>query len=322
MGKNVFMAKRGAYCILYDIPGALSKLHSSQIFYSVKNISPHFDNKQSLWQTLSDLEKNVLAVNMFPTIRVVKQNKKWISLDNRRLFVFQNSVNCEVPVFIIPQHAPLESYRSVNVLDCSCKCCVFGQNLNRGTVVSKRSLDDSYARSCAWRLFLKEKKPPSALLLAHSCILPSVDHFHVAKNFGEQIKKSFLASPTRCTKRMHTVDNMTSCKKWKGSNRKRTILQHIDDSKLSVDPLHVANGNKKQRNRVRNAKRMHTVDNMTSCKKWKGSNKRTFLQHIHNVIPLTIIDDGNTIPATSSGLPHRIVKSGFFEGYKNKKKNI
>jgi len=164
--ENVVLGKQGMYCIVYDIVTKISGLSPWQIRFSKNSISSHFSKNDCLWSTISDLEQHILDPEDFPPIRVVQQNNNWVSLDNRRLFLFQNARIVSIPVIILDKYVDeIESYTSVSVLPCKCeKCCKFLK-------VQPSKHIDSFRSSC-WQLFLEAEVPPSVLLLQSTEILP------------------------------------------------------------------------------------------------------------------------------------------------------
>jgi len=175
---HVWLGKHGAFCIVYDIPTKYSSLSAWDICFSQDSIESHFTTKQSVWKVISDLEKNILDCTTFNPIDVVRKQNQWISLNNRRLFVFQNAGINNIPVRVIEQiPRDIKPYRSVQVLPCKCESCGFGEFSTRYSEKQDKENDDTWARSWAWNLFLKEESPPSALLLTNSFILPSTRRF-------------------------------------------------------------------------------------------------------------------------------------------------
>jgi len=177
---HVWLGKHSAFCIVYDIPTKCSTLSAWDICFSQPSIESHFSTKQSIWKVISDLEKNILNCKAFNPIGVVRKENQWISLNNRCLFVFQNAGIHNIPVIIIGQPPKdIKPYRSVQVFPCKCKSCALDEfSTQYFDNQDNKFNDDTWARSWAWQLFLKEENPPSALLLANSFILPSARRFN------------------------------------------------------------------------------------------------------------------------------------------------
>lgn len=178
---HIWLGKKDAFCIRYEVYGKLKHLSPWEISFSETSVPAHFENDFSLWKAISDLEKNVLDSTTFSPIRVVRKDKQWVSLDNRRLFVFQNASISSIPVIAFDTALQnIKLYRSVNVQRCNCKQCDYEQDTNTAGSLGKHEEinNDAWARSWSWLLFLTEKNPPSALLLADSLVLPSVQHFN------------------------------------------------------------------------------------------------------------------------------------------------
>merc|ERR1712228_1076482 len=95
---HIWLGKDDTFCIRYEIEGKLTHLSPWELWFSEASIQPHFVDGSSLWKTISDLEMRTLDPTEFPVIRVIRKNKRWISLDNRRLFVFQNATISSIPV--------------------------------------------------------------------------------------------------------------------------------------------------------------------------------------------------------------------------------
>lgn len=173
---HIYLGKEGAFCICYEVQGKETHLSPWEISFSETSVPAHFADGCSLWKTISDLEKNILDPTKFPPIRVVRKDKRWISLDNRRLFVFQNAAISSIPVitFDASPQKTFNIHRSVNIPRCNCKQCGYDNGSREEKNKQEKSNNDAWARSWSWLLFLKEKNPPSALLLADSLILPSV----------------------------------------------------------------------------------------------------------------------------------------------------
>jgi len=189
---HVALGKQDVYCIVYDIHSQFFTLSPLQISFSKSYVSAHFDDNQSLWSVIRNLEKNTLDPSTFPPIRVVRKDDKWISLDNRRLFVFQNASISSISVNMLNQSFEVtDSYRSVKVKSCSCKECDFAKYKEKSTERNRKSCNDAWARSWSWRLFMEEETPPSAFLLANSLILPSIRNSEYLGNISSsKLQKS------------------------------------------------------------------------------------------------------------------------------------
>ncbi|XP_060591261.1 uncharacterized protein LOC132746204 [Ruditapes philippinarum] len=66
-------------------------LRPSDIYYSQSSISNHFSSPYiPIGETLDDLCEGRLSVYDIDSITVAKHNGRWITLDNRRLWVFRH----------------------------------------------------------------------------------------------------------------------------------------------------------------------------------------------------------------------------------------
>jgi hypothetical protein len=77
-----------------------SSLHETQIVVDVRKIGfsqstikPSFKNGTSVEDCINGIRKGTVSIREFPLIRVVWVNNQYISLDNRRLFVFKSSLS-------------------------------------------------------------------------------------------------------------------------------------------------------------------------------------------------------------------------------------
>lgn len=70
------------------------KLSSNEIHYTQDSIRSTWGRAtdhagQSIYNTLHDLQNGTINVKNIPAITVIKHNRNWYSLDNRRLYVFK-----------------------------------------------------------------------------------------------------------------------------------------------------------------------------------------------------------------------------------------
>ncbi|XP_063419735.1 uncharacterized protein LOC134704882 [Mytilus trossulus] len=70
-------------------------LRPSEIYFSQKEINNHFDKRSShrnknLGETLDELVEGQCSINNIPTISVMWRGGKWVTADNRRLWVFRH----------------------------------------------------------------------------------------------------------------------------------------------------------------------------------------------------------------------------------------
>lgn len=70
------------------------KLKPSEIFYSQDSINGYFDSKSNhrhikIGQTLDDICEGRCSIDDIPTISVVVKDGRWVTADNRRLWVFR-----------------------------------------------------------------------------------------------------------------------------------------------------------------------------------------------------------------------------------------
>jgi len=124
---NVWLGYGGAFIILYGSHMKTTTLSPQDILFSKKSIPAHFDDHSSVKKTISDLKKKTLCPEFISPIHIVKKDDKWISLDNRRLFAFQE-VNISEILVILVNHENLETvdgYASVQISSCNCNDCCF-----------------------------------------------------------------------------------------------------------------------------------------------------------------------------------------------------
>lgn len=122
---NVWLGYGGAFVILYGCHMKTIPLSPNDILFSKNTIPAHFDDC-SVWKMVSELKKKKLSQKFVPPIRVVKKENKWISLDNRRLFVFQKACISEILVIVMTDYKNLETvngYVSTLILQCNCDEC-------------------------------------------------------------------------------------------------------------------------------------------------------------------------------------------------------
>lgn len=125
--ENVWLGQNGAFCIVYDYDGKLSTLPPNDIYYSSTEIPAHFVDNYSIRKTVIDINKGKVDYGEIPPIRVVKDGDKWISLDNRRLYVFRNAVTS--PILAIIMNTPfkqVKAYSDVKIAACECQDCGSG----------------------------------------------------------------------------------------------------------------------------------------------------------------------------------------------------
>ena len=72
----------------------MMRLKPSDIMFSQENINNYFDEKSDhgatlIGETLDDLCEGRCLISDIPTIRVMKRDGKWVTADNRRLWVFR-----------------------------------------------------------------------------------------------------------------------------------------------------------------------------------------------------------------------------------------
>lgn len=84
-------------------------LKPSEIFYSQDTISGKFRSSKNIGDTLDDLYDGRIKIRDIPTISVVKKDDKWVTLDNRRLWVFhhlQGAGKCDtIPVIVVRSYS-------------------------------------------------------------------------------------------------------------------------------------------------------------------------------------------------------------------------
>ncbi|XP_060567916.1 uncharacterized protein LOC132726597 [Ruditapes philippinarum] len=66
------------------------QLYPSEIFYSQESISCHFSGGNLIGETLDELCEGRLNVSDIDPISVTKVNGRWITQNNRRLWVFRH----------------------------------------------------------------------------------------------------------------------------------------------------------------------------------------------------------------------------------------
>jgi hypothetical protein len=123
---NIWLGKRGMFCIDYEITDKLLTVAPQAVKFSKCTFSSHFVDKHSVWRTIHDFEKKLVDLKTFPPIRVVKKKNSdtWITLDNRRLFVFRKAGISSIRVLVladIPEN--IKSYDVAEILPCKCKEC-------------------------------------------------------------------------------------------------------------------------------------------------------------------------------------------------------
>lgn len=65
-------------------------LRPSEIYYSQNSIGCSFTSGEKIGETLDDLCEGRISVHDIPMICVFKVNGKWVTMDNRRLWVFRH----------------------------------------------------------------------------------------------------------------------------------------------------------------------------------------------------------------------------------------
>merc|ERR1712130_949613 len=96
-----------------------------QIFYSQHSIEPHFVDNSSVAMTIREILKNKIDPETIPPIRVIQDDNRWISLDNRRLFVFRNAVISPIVVIVLNTYfKPSNFYSNAELIPCKCQECV------------------------------------------------------------------------------------------------------------------------------------------------------------------------------------------------------
>jgi hypothetical protein len=80
----------------------ITELDPFQICFSQANISPYFQNGDSLENTIKELVKNKLRIEDIPIIHVCIINDIYYSSDNRRLYCFQEAIKKGLQVKKIP----------------------------------------------------------------------------------------------------------------------------------------------------------------------------------------------------------------------------
>jgi len=132
---HVWLGKNDLFCIQYtffvertkeiSLVERTKEIPPKEIFFSKPTIFPHF-MRNSLMKVIIDLKLNTLNPNAFPPIRVIRSSNKWITLDNSRLFAFQSANIPYIRVFFIEDpYYSLKCYKSVKVLPCKCKECIW-----------------------------------------------------------------------------------------------------------------------------------------------------------------------------------------------------
>jgi len=162
---HVWLGAKGAYCILYGYYGKSTNSSPWKISYSQKSIPAHFSNGVSVWKAIGDIEKNVLDPSVFPPIHVIKKDDRLVTLDNRRLFVFQNASVSSIQIIIIDKpYLQAQCYYSVKVSSCKCTQCSFGGGISDQEGKRHLSKNTTSDRSWTWAHFLETSPPPSVLL--------------------------------------------------------------------------------------------------------------------------------------------------------------
>jgi len=159
---HVWLGHRGTFCVLYDYYGTPAAFSPWDISFSNETISAHFNKGMSIWKAISDMEKAKLFPDSFPSIRVFRDRERLVSLDNRRLFVFQNASVKTISAIIIESPCKtIQSFHSVTVKSCVCRECSYGSD-----IIDKNGAFKN--KSWAWLHFVKSTTPSSALLLSHN----------------------------------------------------------------------------------------------------------------------------------------------------------
>jgi len=79
------------------------KLNPERIRFTHSSISKVFSDGRRIWDTVELLRKGTLNPSDIPPIRVVFYKQSYWSLDNRRLFVFQEALVKSITVTLIEQ---------------------------------------------------------------------------------------------------------------------------------------------------------------------------------------------------------------------------
>lgn len=99
----------------------------AQIYFSNETIPAHFLNNVPIVKTIYDLKKRVIDSKNISPIRVVKYDDKYVSLDNRRLYAFQNAFPMQpVPIIVLDSSVKqLNVHRNAIIEVCECAKCTF-----------------------------------------------------------------------------------------------------------------------------------------------------------------------------------------------------
>ena len=81
-----------------DIRQATTNVDPQDIRFSQDSISSRFKNGNTVSETIDNLKTGELTANDFPNIRVVERDGKLYTLDNRRLYCFQEAGLESIPV--------------------------------------------------------------------------------------------------------------------------------------------------------------------------------------------------------------------------------
>lgn len=100
--------------------GEFYRVNPSQIRFTQDTVSPNFSDGGTLNEAIQYLRAGKELVTKYPTIRVVKYNGNYYSLDNRRLTVFKAAQVNEIPVQLLDLNDPavrnefLKKFHQVN----------------------------------------------------------------------------------------------------------------------------------------------------------------------------------------------------------------
>lgn len=137
--ENVCLGKGGAFCIFYNYDGDLNKALPRKIFYSKQTIPAHFENSLSVVKTIREMKGGKIDPEMIPPIRVVQDGNRWISLDNRRLFVLRNAFSSPISVIVLDiSFKPSTAYPEAIILTCKCLECISGLDFTKSPKRKKK----------------------------------------------------------------------------------------------------------------------------------------------------------------------------------------
>jgi superfamily I DNA and/or RNA helicase len=78
----------------------INSLETKDIYFSQSSVSPFFSDGRSISHLTKNLMQNVINVTSIPNIRVVNDNGKWVTLDNRGLRAFKDAKIDKIAVIV------------------------------------------------------------------------------------------------------------------------------------------------------------------------------------------------------------------------------